>query len=174
MNNTQQAAASASSPTGDEAQGGYAKVIRQQFAENPQFKSPAELAAKFHEALIGRGEPTLPRQQQEARFQALADLREVRTFTTAAGVELARTYLVLDGLSLKFAAQIARVELGSGREGTRDLERVAKLLELVVKCQKEARLCLGASAVMAQDLRAFGFEGEAEGVDLFHTAQSLG
>lgn len=159
MNETQsqqEGAASASSPTGQKAQVGYAEVIRQQFAENPQFKSPAELAAKFHECLVGRGAPTLSSQQQQARYYALADVHEVRTFSRAAGAELARTYLVLDGLSLKFAAQIARIDLGAGQgqAAVRDLERVGRLLELVVKCQRESRLCLSASAVLSQDLRA--------------------
>jgi hypothetical protein len=161
MNETEQ-----DSPTGEEAQGGYAEVIRQQFAENPQFKSPAELAARFHEALIGKGQPTLSGKQQQARYQALADLREVRAFTTAAGAEMARTYFVLDGLASRFAAQIARVDLGAsqGRAASADLERVGRLLEMVVKCQKEARLCLGASNMMAQDMRALGFSGEVGGV----------
>ena len=72
--------------------------------------------------------------------------------------------MVLEGVALRFAAQIARVDLGAGRGqvAVRDLERVGKLLELVVKCQKEARLCLSASAVLSQDLRAFGFVGEVQ------------
>lgn len=140
---------------------GYAQVIRRQFLEAPQFRSPAELAAKFHEALLGRGAPTLSSQQQQARYNDLANLSEVRVFTKAAGAELARTYLVLEGLSLKFAAQIARIDLAAsqGQAAARDLDRAAKLLDLVLRCTREGRLTLGASNAMSQDMRAYGFAG---------------
>ena len=143
----------------------YAEVIRQQFAESPQFKSPAELAAKFHEILLGRGKPTLSGQQQQARYHALADIQEVKAFTKAAGAEMARMYLVLDGLALRFAAQLSRTDLGAsqGRAAAADLERVGKLSDMVLKVTKEARLCLGASNMLAQDMRALGFGGEAVG-----------
>ena len=122
------------------------------------------MAAKFHEVLLGRGKSTLLSRQQ-TRSHALADIQQVRKFTKAAGAELSRTYMVLEGVALRFAAQIARVDLGAsqGHVAVRDLERVGKLLELVVKCQKEARLCLSSAAVLSQDLRAFGFIGEAVG-----------
>jgi len=168
MNDTQQGAASASSPAGQEAQVGYAEVIRQRFmARRAEFNSPKELAVAFHEAMTGakRGEPTLPRDQQEARFQALADIQEVKAFTKAAGAEMARMYLVMDGLALRFAAQLSRIDLGAsqGRAADANLERVGKLLEMVLKVTKEARLCLGASNMLAQDMRALGFGGEAVG-----------
>jgi hypothetical protein len=167
--NTQQhdGACSASSPAGQKARVGYAEVIRQRFIERAEFSSPKELAVAFHEAMAGAklGEPTLPRQQQEARFQALADIHEVKAFTKAAGAEMARMYLVLDGLALRFAAQLSRVDLGAnqGRAAAADLERVGKLLDMVLKVTKEARLCLGASNMLAHDLRALGFGGEAVG-----------
>ena len=76
-----------------------------------------------------------------------------------------RSDLVLDGLALRFAAQISRVDLGAsqGRTAAADLDRVSKLLDMVVKVTKEARLCLGASNMLAHDLRALGFGGEAVG-----------
>ncbi len=72
-------------------------------------------------------------------------------------------YLLLDGLALRLSAQIARIDLGAsqGRVAAADLERVGKLLDMVVKVTKEARLCLGASNMLAQDMRALGFGGEA-------------
>lgn len=170
MNETQSlqdGACSASSPAGQKAQGGYAEVIRQRFIERAEFRNPKDLAVAFHEAMAGAklGEPTLPRAQQEARFQALADLREVKAFTQAAGAEMARMYLVLDGVALRLAAQLSRIDLGAsqGRAAAADLERVGKLLDMVLKVTKEARLCLGASNMLAHDLRALGFGGEAVG-----------
>lgn len=171
MNDTQQqqGAASASSPAGQEARVGYAEVIRRRFMERAEFNSPKELAVAFHEAMTGakRGEPTLPRDQQEARFQALADIQEVKAFTKAAGAEMARMYLLVDGLALRFAAQLSRIDLGAsqGRAAAADLERVGKLLDMVLKVTKEARLCLGASNLLASDLRALGFGGGAGAVD---------
>jgi hypothetical protein len=169
MNDTQQqqGAGSASSPAGQKAQVGYAEVMRQRFIERAEFSSPKELAVAFHEAMTGAklGEPTLPHQKQAARFQALADIQEVKAFTTAAGAETARMYMVLDGLALRFAAQISRVDLGAsqGRAAAADLERVGRLLDMVLKVTKEARLCLGASNMLAQDLRALSFGGEVNG-----------
>lgn len=169
MNDTQQqqGAGSTSSPAGQKAQGGWGETIRQALSENPRFKSPSDLALRFHEVMTGakRGEPTLPRQQQEARLKALADIQEVRAFTTAAGAEMARMYLVLDGLALRFAGEITRVDLGAsqGRAAAADLERVTKLLDMVLRVSREARLCLGASNSLAQDLRALNFGGEVDG-----------
>ena len=148
-------------------QPGYAEALRQKFIERAEFSSATQLAVAFHEAMTGAkiGEPTLPHQQQEARFQALSDLREVKAFTQAAGAEMARMYMVLDGLALRFAAQISRVDLGAsqGRAAAADLERVGRLLDMLVKVTKEGRLCLGASNSLAQDLRALSFGGEVVG-----------
>jgi hypothetical protein len=176
MSETQQqdGAASASSPTGDEAQVGYAGVIRQRFIERAEFSNPKELAVAFHEAMTGAklGEPTLPHQQQVARFQALSDVREVKAFTQAAGAEMARMYMVLDGLALRFGAQVSRVDLGAsqGRAAAADLERAGKLVDMLLKVTKEARICLGASNLLAHDLRALGFGGEA-GVGGSHSSE---
>jgi hypothetical protein len=102
---------------------------------------------------------------QSSGMRHLSDVREVKAFTQAAGAEMTRMYMALDGLALRFGAQVSRVDLGAsqGRAAAADLERAGKLVDMLLKVTKEARLCLGASNILAHDLRALGFGGESVG-----------
>jgi hypothetical protein len=133
--------------------GGYAQTLRQRLADNPEYRTPAEFAATFHDALVGFGQ-ALPKAEQEARFERLADLRELGVVTAAAGQELARHYMVLDGLATRYALAVQRINPETA--SARDLEKAARHVELALKAGKAARQTLAASVMLAQDLRVLG------------------
>lgn len=127
---------------------GYAATLRHRFRDAPEFTTPSEFAAAFSEVLVGWGQ-SQPLAEQEARFKRLANLHEVATLSNAAGSELARHFMLLDALTVRFARHVATVDPNKGDRP----ERVAKWVDLTIKASKEARRCLAAAVLISQDLK---------------------
>ena len=134
-----------------QAQGGY---VCQQGQSSPEFTSPADFAAQAHQALLGWGQ-TLSDEAQRTRFEKLASVDDPAAFARAAGQEMARHYMLLDALALRFAWHVTQ-----SKPEREDPAKAGKWLDLATKASREARRCLALAAELSQDTRAVGYMGK--------------
>lgn len=134
-----------------QAQGGY---VCQQWQSSPEFTGPADFAAQAHQALLGWGQ-TLSDEAQRTRFEKLASVDDPAAFARAAGQEMARHYMLLDALALRFAWHVTQ-----SKPEREDPAKAGKWLDLATKASREARRCLALAAELSQDTRAVGYMGK--------------
>lgn len=121
----------------------------------PEFTGPADFAAQAHQALLGWGQ-TLSDAEQRMRFERLAAVDDPAAFAKAAGQEMARHYMLLDALALRFAWHVTQ-----SRPEREDAGKAGKWLDLATKASREARRCLALAGELSQDVRAVGYLGKA-------------
>lgn len=120
----------------------------------PEFTGPADFAAQAHQALLGWGQ-TLSDAEQRLRFERLAAVDDPAAFARAAGLEMARHYMLLDAVALRFAWHITQ-----SRPEREDAGKAGKWLDLMTKASREARRCLALAGELSQDVRAVGYLGK--------------
>ena len=116
----------------------------------PEFTGQADFAAQAHQALLGWGQ-TLSDEAQRLRFDKLAAVDDPVTFAKAAGQEMARHYMMLDALALRFAWHVTK-----SHPEREDPAKAGKWLDLATKASREARRCLALAGELSQDVRAVG------------------
>ena len=125
-------------------------------ATAPEFSGPADFAAQAHQALLGWGQ-TLSDAEQRLRFEQLAAVDDPTAFAKAAGQEMARHYMLLDALALRFAWHVTQA-----RPEREDAGKAGKWLDLATKASREARRCLALAGELSQDTRAAAYANAGE------------